>query len=54
MDTEFYHHVVKDAKGKKQCAETTYCDNFILFQNRSPFVAVKTAAAVAEAAKAKK
>ena len=45
MDTEFHNHVIKEPKGKKQCAETTYCDNFYLFQHRSPFVAVKTVTA---------
>ena len=38
MDREFGTYVPKNACGKKQCAETTYCDNFITFQARSPFV----------------
>jgi hypothetical protein len=55
MDTEFQTYVPKNSQGKKQCAETTYCDNFVLFQARSPFAQVKPAgAAAAGAAPAKK
>ncbi len=31
MDSEFNTYVPKGSYGKKQCAETTYCDNFVLF-----------------------
>ena len=37
MDCEYGTYVPKNPFGKKQCAETTYCDNFITFQHRSPF-----------------
>ena len=47
MDTEYRTYVPKNPAGKKQCSETTYCDNFILFQARSPFVQAKAAGSVA-------
>lgn len=47
MDKEFNTYVPKNPYGKQQCAETTYCDNFVLFQARSPFVQPKAAAAAA-------
>ena len=31
MDNEFGTYVPKAPQGKKQCAETTYCDDFITF-----------------------
>ena len=50
MDTEYKHHVPKEAKNKNMCPETKYADNFVTFQGRSPFATVKPAAAAAATA----
>ena len=47
MDVEYATHVTKNPIGKKNCPETQYADNFIIFQGRSPFKAVKPVAAEA-------
>ena len=31
MDTEYKHHVPKEAKNKNMCPETKYADNFVTF-----------------------
>jgi hypothetical protein len=54
MDEEYRTYVPKNPCGKKQCAETTYCDNFVLFQARSPFAQNKAIGAGAVAAPPKK
>ncbi len=51
MDTEYKHHVPKEAKNKNSCPETKYADNFVTFQGRSPFASVKPVAAAAATAK---
>ena len=51
MDREFKTYVPKDARGKRQGPETSYVENYVTFQAKSPFIRAKPMGATEPAPK---